>query len=349
MEWTQGYVSHFSLSKVDPSTWESKEEIARVNSLSVTRDSTDATPLLETATVSLDMDPTQEFEEGWYRIGMHTTQNLQVEYYPISTLRMESSNGSIRKGYHEVSVDGYSILKPLSDRLIFPGEYVPKGASGLEYIVGKLRESTPAPVKVESTFWLNDYYVFDPGTSFLEAIWNILDSAGWCIQINGHGDITIKERPKKESYVLNRENIGILLPDVDYDFDLAKIPNRYLVTNGTDAACVVNNDPNSRVSYPKRGWYVDVYDSNPVLVNGESLEIYARRMLKAASTITKTWSYTREFVPDLYPFDLIAGYLPEYGFNGNMRILTQKLTLDKGITVTEKVGVDVEEWSGNVN
>lgn len=347
MDWTKGYSSAFTLARINPATWESQGVIGRVNSMSVEHDATDTTPLLETARVSIDLNPGQEFEEGWYRIVMHATQNNVTEYVPVATMRMESSMGAIDKGRVETTVDGYSVLKPLMDRLVFPGEYLPKGTDGLAYILRVLSETTPAPVRIDGSFYLNDYYVFDPGTSYLEALWNILDAAGWCLQINGHGDITVRERPSKPIYTLNRANIGVLQPVVNYELDLASVPNRYLATNGSGAACAVNNSKNSRVSYQNRGWYVDAYDSNPILVNGESLEHYARRKLKEASTLTKTWSYTREYNPDLLLFELIAGTLPEFGFDGNMRILSQSLTLDKGITVTEKVGVDVEEWSGN--
>lgn len=349
MDFESGYISEFTVSKVDPSTWANQTTLEGLVSVTINKDCTDEIPMLETANITLDRTGAESFEKGWYRIEMLATQGAGERdrtRYPLATVYLEPSSGSFDKGIETLSIDGYSVLKPLSDRLIFPGEYVPKDSKGLDYLTQMLDKTTPAPVNVEGSFYLNDYYVFDPGTSYLKALWDILNSAGWCLQVDGTGAITIKEVPKVPKFNLDREALGVLIPGIDYSLDLSSVPNRYLAVGSSGAAMVVNNDPNSPVSYANKGWYVDVFDSDPMPMNGESLNSYAKRQLIRESTVMRTWTYTREFVPDLRPFDLIYGSLPEYGFDGNLRVLTQRLTCTRGITVTEKVGAEIKEWSG---
>lgn len=345
IDWSKSYQSEFVLSRVDPGTWENAETVSNVSSIQIDRDCTDETPLLETGSLTIDIDPTTEFQEAWYRVNMLATQNGRTESIPISTLRLQSSSGSISRGITEVSVDGYSVLVPLSDQKLRAGEYVPKDYSGGAYLQKLMQECTPAPVVVESTFTLNQHHVFDTGMTYLEAVWSILDAANWCMQIDGYGTITVKEKPKSYIFELDRDAVSMLLPGINYNLDLASIPNRYTAVSGRQSATVVNNKTDSRVSYPARGWYVDIVDTDPTRINGESLEHYAARQLELASTITKTWSYTREYIPDILPFSLLKANLPDFGIDGDVRVLTQQLKLDKGIQVTEKIGAEIKEWT----
>ena len=86
---------------------------------------------------------------------------------------------------------------------------------------------------------------------------------------------------------------------------------------------------------------VEEYDSNPVKINGESLQLYAERKLDEMSTVMREFSYTREFWPNIVPFSLVEATLSENGISGSLRVMSQTLNCGKGITVNEKVGQEV--------
>ncbi len=50
-------------------------------------------------------------------------------------------------------------------------------------------------------------------------------------------------------------------------------------------------------------------------------------------------TYTREWAPDVHPFSLVYCAIPERGLDGLHRVLSQKLTCKRGVTVEETVEV----------
>jgi hypothetical protein len=79
-------------------------------------------------------------------------------------------------------------------------------------------------------------------------------------------------------------------------------------------------------------------------VNGESLKTYAERKLEELSTVTKTYSYTREWWPDVFPYSMVRGSIPSYGFIQDMRVLSQSFQFGKGLSVSETAGILIKEY-----
>ena len=100
-----------------------------------------------------------------------------------------------------------------------------------------------------------------------------------------------------------------------------------------------NNDPTSIVSSDVRGYYVDVIDTSPTPVNGETYSEYAERMLKKESILNEEKEYTREFAPNVYPYSIIRATLN--GLDGDMRVNSQSISCGNGITVDEKVSREI--------
>ena len=191
------------------------------------------------------------------------------------------------------------------------------------------------------SFTIVEDLVFDIGCSYLEATWTILNAAGWCMQIDGLGVVTIMPKPSEPSLDLGGTNAGLLIPGVDDDFSIIDVPNRYYAVDDGEVAVATNDDPTSIAGYQQRGRWVDLVDNSPVLVDGESLQMYANRKLAEASTVVRTFSYTREFWPDVYPFDIIHASLPSNGIEGDLRVMTQSLECGLGVVVTETSGLEV--------
>ena len=111
-----------------------------------------------------------------------------------------------------------------------------------------------------------------------------------------------------------------------------------------DVGIAVNDQDGSRTSVSARGRYVDYIDDSPVKVGGETMTNYAKRKLEEMSTVTREWNYTREYVPDLVPFDLVAGSVPEFGMSGAFRVIKQSIECGKGVTVSETLGQETKEY-----
>ena len=110
--------------------------------------------------------------------------------------------------------------------------------------------------------------------------------------------------------------------------------------NGT-VAVATNDDPASSVSRAARGRWVDKVDTSPVLVNGESLEMYAERKLVEESTVLRRYSYEREYWPGVTPHSIVRASLPANGVEGDLRVISQSLECGKGVKVAETAGLEV--------
>lgn len=349
IEWSDGYTARWKVVSVDPVTWEDGDEIPGIRSVTINRDATDDYPLLEQASLVIDwdiLDP--DLEDGYYRIKMVASDQFSVteERHDVSTVLIESDSGYIDKRYVEATATGYSVLQPAKDRLMRKGDYAPKGSNGAEYARGLLIEGgVIAPIEVEGGFTLDDHIVFDSRWSYIRAVWAVLDAANWCMRISGRGVITISPKPDTPVLELDRLNgMRHIFPGISYDKSRSGIPNVYYAISGDSEAVAINDNPESRTSTVYRGREITEVDDSPVRIDNESLQQYAERMLSEMSTVVRKYSWTREYLEDAVPFDLIHINLYDFNIFGDFRILTQTIKCDKGISVNETIGLEESEY-----
>ena len=337
-DWLGGYSSEWCVYEVDPETWADLEPIDSVISVSISRDGTDDVPLLESGTMTTDSE--NPIECAWCRICMRLDQD-GMERVPIATLLFEQSK--IRTEFRSPTSElrGRSVLQPAADAKIEDSGFAPAGCNGAEFAARLLRECTPAPIVAEGSFTLSEDVVFDIGSSYLSAAWKVLKAADWCIQIDGNGVATIREKPSEPGLELDRAHAGLLIPGVDRTFDISDVPNRYVAVSDGKKAVAVNDNPELPASYPRRGRWVTEVDTSPVPINGESLEHYALRRLNERSIVLKEYSYEREYWPGIVPFSLVRATLQADGLTGDLRVLSQTLECGNGVKVSERAGQEV--------
>lgn len=340
MDWNRGYTATFELVKVNPRTWADSDRVGGLLSATVTRDSDGDCPLLESGTFEVDGD----FSHGWHRLNMRTEQDGATELWPIATLLLESGEETRDRGVTTRKVDGRSVLQPAADRVVTVGTYAPQGADGALYAAQLLSDCIPAPVLVDGGFTLDSNYVFEPGTSHLQCAWALLGAAGWCMRIAGDGTVLVSAKPDAPSMLLDRANSASVEPGATVTVDWSGVPNRYYAVEDGQFAEAVNDDPASEASTVSRGRYVDVYDSSPTRVDGETLASYAQRKLVEASTLLCKVGYTREYRPDVVPFDVVRSSIDELGAVGDLRVISQTLTCGTGLTVEETSGWEVRGY-----
>ena len=339
MDFRKPYTARWRIMRVDEDTWQGVSELTGAVSATISRDCTDSVPLLESASVEIDLDAA--FEEGYYRIEAVCTQDGSAEVVPIATVLLNEGSGKLNRGLRTASLDGSSVLQPAADEKFDHGSYAPKGADGALVAARILSSVCKAPVEAIGRFTLSDNIVYDLGASYLEGAWAILNAAGWCIRIAEDGTIRICEKPASPALEAPTIAPDIIMPEIGYESGIASVPNVYIAIDGEQRAEAVNDDPSSPTSVPARGRRIVEVDTSPSRVNGESLPAYARRMLLEKRTVTAMkYSYKREYHPDIVPFDVLRAHIPDYGIDCDFRVLSQTVTLAQGIEIDEKSGIE---------
>lgn len=331
-DWGGGYAAQWRVRRVNPDTWVGVDTLNGVDSVSIDR-ACDST--IESGRIVATIQNGESIDEGWYRIEMLALRGYEYERLSIATLLLSATESVFERGSQRVTLIGRSVLAPASQRIFTDGEYAPKGIDGAAFVSDLLRECTPAPVVVHGSFTLDDYIVFDLGSTYLTAIWEILDAAKWCMQIRGDGTIDILPLPSEPALVLDSAGAGLLMPSVNVSADSTEVPNVVIVTNGIETVTAVNDDPTSPTSTVSRGRRVEQLIQNPVRVNGETLNAYANRMLAELSMVEHSYNYQREWWPDVLPYSIVRGRLSSSGLYGDLRVKSQSLACGAGVLVSE--------------
>lgn len=310
-------------------TWADDERLAGVDSIEVLK-TADGEEI-----ESGSMELTGAFESDYYRIVLTAEQGGEVERVDVATLLFTSKGGKYDYGVDSPDIDGFSVLHPAETASVLVGEYAPAGINGAQYAADLLSDAINAPVEVEGSFILNDHVVHELGSSVLSAVWAVLEAGNFVIQIDGRGVVHIRPKPTEPSLIIDNSARALLMNGIEYAADESEIPNRYIIIDDLNITVAENNDPTSIVSYPSRGYHVDVIDTSPTPINGETYGEYAERMLRKESILKEDRDYTREFAPDVYPYSVIRASIN--GMEGDLRVNSQTITCNNGVTVSEKV------------
>lgn len=340
IDWRESYTAQWRLVAVDPTTWADGRTLHDVESAKVTR--TADGELLEAGSVELIAE---NFQPGYYRL-VCTAVNTSgaSERVEVCTLLLEGASRTYNRGVQTITANGKSVLYPASVRFLIGGEYAPANVDGAKFAADMLAECIDAPISVETSFTLNANVVFPFGASVLEAVWKVLNAGNCIMQIDGGGIVHICALPSLAALELNTVNARLIVPGIKAEYDLTDVPNQYIAVDEFQTATATNNNADSPTSIQSRG-YVQMYlDESPTPVDGETLERYAERRLYEESTVRDARTYSREYYPGVLPYDVVRGSLASVGLNGDMRVITQSLTCDGGILVSEKAAKEVSLW-----
>lgn len=343
IDWSSGYSCKWRLYRVDLDTWADAEPIDGVRQMTIT---TDMSTTLQKGSMTIDAAVGDAVLDGYYRLVMEAEQAGVRQRVDVATLMLSASGGLISKRSDARTIECVSVLRPAANTRMPRGSFAPKGASGPEYVARMLRESIAAPVTYEGDFTIGEHHVFAPGALVLDSAWKILNSANYCIMLNGDGTVVVRPVPSEPSLELDDAHARMLLPEIRYTTPIGSVKNRYWAVLGEEVAVAVNDDPNSIVSHASRRTWNDAYDTSPVMTEGESLERYAHRRLLEQSTIGKAYTYKREWWPDVQPRCIVRGAISSVGFDSDMRVTAQKLTIGRGILVEESSTTEVRLWQG---
>lgn len=338
MDWTKSYSSIWRVFRVNRDTWADAESVSNVVSASVTKTADGS--LIESGSLEV----TNNFEPDYYRIVMTAEQGGEVARVNVATLLFVSTGGEVNYGVETYNVDGFSVLYPASVKAVTIGEYAPAGVDGAEYAKSLLESAINAPVIVEGSFTLNENIVHELGSPIIDAVWDVLDAGNFVIQIDGEGKVHIKPKPTEPSLIIDNTQLGMIENEITFTADTSDIPNRYIIIDGVNITIAENNDTQSTVSIPSRGYCVDLIDTSPTPINGETYSAYANRMLKESSILKEERGYTREYAVDVYPYSIIRATIN--GLEGDLQVQSQTISCDNGIRVSESVMKETQLYGG---
>lgn len=327
MIWESGFSATYKVYRVDPVTWEDRDEIPVIDG-SITRDIEDS--IADTASLTV----TEPIGETWVRVYLIAEQDGGSVRVPLFTGLTSSPTRTLTGERVTYSVDCYGRLKLAADKLVPLGYYVAAGARGAETIADLLgMVGIRAEVSVASSVVM-DYIIAESGETILTMSQKIASAIGWQIRVDGRGDVSIMPPSDEIRATFSNDHDVLELSVTDTD-DWYECPNVLRVTSGSQAVTVYDDDPASPLSVQARGREIWAEESVQIADKSE-LPVYARNRLQEKQRHVRVVSYTRRFDPDVFPGDLVGVSYPQAGLTGVIRVKNQTISLTYGARTDEE-------------
>lgn len=364
--WSESMQQDYEYYIVDPGTWRDIKRITTVKSCTFSRD-------LEAETLgSATIDVTESLGECYVRAYLVTYQNGVKEKHPLGTVLVQTPSTSFDGKIHSTSLDAYTPLIELKEKLPSLGFSILKGDKRpiISAAYDLLRENMRAPViPTESDTFLSHDFVADPNDTWLTYInalianakYTVYDDAnnprwtrtGYTLALDELGRVMFS--PKRDAasmqpiWTYTDDNSSILHPEITTSRDLYGIPNyvEVIYSHRTDSdgtlvrhAVAENNDPNSPISIPNRGRKIMRRITNPDFFGGvpseRQLKEYAEQALRELSTLEYTVSYTHGYCPVRIGDCVRLNYTRAGLNNVKAKVISQSISCTPGCPVSEK-------------
>jgi hypothetical protein len=350
VDWTASMQRTYEYYTVDPGTWRDVKKIDTVKISTINRDSTVET--LGSATIDIN----ELLGETYVRIYLVTIQNGLTERHPLGVFLMQTPTSSYNGIVREVSVDAYTPLLELKEKLPPLGYSRLKGDNIMDVAYQLVRENVRAPVvKTTSDKILNWDFVSNTSDTWLTFVSDLILNAEYMFDLDEMGRILFA--PKQDIaklqpvWTYTDDNSSILYPEMTMDHDLYSIPNVveviYTQNGYNERVEVVNDDPNSPTSTVSRGRRKVKRIENPNfngLPTRAEIEKYAEKALKELSTVEYKISYSHAYCPvrvgDCVRLDYVAAGLR----NVKAKVISQSIKCDAACQVSEKAVFTKKMW-----
>lgn len=350
VDWTASMQRTYEYYTVDPGTWRDVKKIDTVKTSTINRDST-----VETKG-SATIDINELLGETYVRIYLVTIQNGLTEKHPLGVFLMQTPTSSYNGIVREVSVDAYTPLLELKEKLPPLGYSRLEGDNIMDVAYQLVRENVRAPVvKAASDKILNWDFVSNTSDTWLTFVSDLILNAEYTFDLDEMGRILFA--PKQDItklqpvWTYTDDNSSILYPEMTMDHDLYSIPNVveviYTQNGYNERVEVVNDDPNSPTSTVSRGRRKVKRIENPNfngLPTHAEIEKYAEKALKELSTVEYKISYSHAYCPvrvgDCVRLDYVSAGLR----NVKAKVISQSIKCDAACQVSEKAVFTKKMW-----
>lgn len=350
IDWTKSMQQSFEYCLVNPNTWRDDKKLEVVKSATINRDSSAET--LGSAGIEL----TDALNECYVRIYLIARQGNEETKEPLGTFLIQTPSSKFDGKIKTVSVDAYTPLLELKENPPPLGYSVAKNENIMAMAYRLTSEQARAPVvETHCSETLFDDFVANADDTWITFNSDLISNANYEYGLDEMGRILFLPRQDTASlqpvWTFNTGNSSILQPTIDLSHDLYGIPNviEVLYSNGAGYyhAKVVNDDPNSPISTVNRGREITKRITNPDM-NGVATESqikeYAERLLREASSLEYTITYTHAYCP-VRLGDCVRLNYPQAGINNvKAKVISQSLKCQSGCLVTEKATFTLKLW-----
>lgn len=349
-DWLSSMQQTFEYYIVNPNTWKDVKPIDNVKSCTINRDSEVET--LGSATI----DITDSIGENYVRAYLVTIQNGVRERHPLGTFLVQSPSSSFDGRLKSVSMDAYTPLLELKEKLPPLGYSVLQDENIMNMVYRLAQEHARAPVvKAISDSKLFYDFVANTDDTWLTFISDLAANAKYNLALDELGRILFAPIQDTASlqpvWTYNDDNSSILYPEISIDHDLYGIPNvvEVIYSNGTDNyyAKAINDDPNSPISTVNRGREIPHRITDPDEIGdptGNQIEAYAKQVLRSMSTLEYTITYTHGYCPVRIGDCVRLNYSRAGLTNVKAKVISQSIKCEPGCSVTEKAVFTTKLW-----
>lgn len=330
VDFSKGYSASYYAERVDPATWRDIEVI-RMTGGTVKREATGKRQSADLKCVNYHVNV-----EQWVRVYLDIKQDGASAHVPVFTGLATSPDDDFNGSLVSNTLTCYSVLKPAEDVLLTRGYFAPAQSAGAE-LVRRLLSVSPAPIVAEDNSpVLAESIVAEDGETNLSMADRILTAIGWRLRIDGDGTIHIMPGAQEPVIRFDPMYYDAIETKIKVTADWYSCPNVVMAVAGDVTGIARDDDPNSPLSVINRGREVWKQESCSLSAN-ESVAEYAQRRLKELQQVRQTASYTRRYVPEVMPGDLISMNYPEQGLTGNYSVKSQSITLGYGARTAEQI------------
>lgn len=349
-DWSKSMQQTFEYCIVDPSTWKDTRKLDSVISCSIEWDSDADT--LGSATI----DTTETLGECYIRVYLITIQNGVRERHPLGTFMVQTPSTKFDGKVHTVSMDAYTPLIELKEKQPPYGYALLKGANIMDMAYQLTSENARAPVvRATSSETLSSNFVSETDDTWITFLKDLIANAEYTFSLDELGRILFAPDQDTASLqpltTFDDSNSSILYPEITMDHDLYGLPNvvEVIYSNGSDSfyAKVVNDDENSPISTVNRGREIVYRETNPSLSGNPTeayIQDYAKRLLKALSSIEYTISYSHAYCGIRLGDCVRLNYKRAGITNVKAKIISQTINCKPGCPVKEKAVFTTKLW-----
>ena len=342
MDWDASYALRVRAYVVDPDTWADCDELPHVTSATI--DMALDKSEIQTGRMDATVDRDTDLIDRYYRIVAETTQNGATSRTDIATMFCTSAPWTNEGGMRRAEMSLSSVLYPAANVIIPDGTFIPSGDNAVSWCSIWLKDCLKAPVTARGSFAFGSYVVFGGGMSVLDAVTYVLNAGGYRLRIGGDGSVTMCPMSDEPSITVTAAGRAFMRDGIKATNNMASIPNRVIVTKDGVTATATNDRKSSKTSIYVRGYPREVYESNPQLLDGETLQGYANRRLSETSVLCEERTYTRDYIGGVFVGDLILAGLQQADLDGSMRCTKQSITCSGRIMVQETARTEEVTW-----
>lgn len=330
VNWNKGLSASYYAGVVDAKTWRDLERF-EITGGSITFKNDGLRNAADIDCVNYDKK-----KEVWVRIRLDARQGGERTNIPLFTGLASVPDRDINGVLVSNTIKCYSVLQPCEDVLLPRGWYALEGTNA-EIVIKDLLSVTPAPVIFDGVMPnLAESIVAEEGENHLTMMEKVLIAIGWRLKINGMGEIVFSPYPTKEAVTFDAVKNDCIQTRITESYDWHSAPNVFRAIS-EDNAVTYKDESDGLLSISSRGREIWMEETGCNLSDRESLEGYAKRRLEEEQHINHTLSYTRRFIPDLYPNDIARLVYPKQKIDGLFSIVSQTISIGYGAPVSEEV------------